>query len=540
LSIVGDLKMYGRFAVGLRKYLSHRLSYDEAAAIVRERMERREENFLRMLERAIFGYPRSPYLQLLKLAGCELGDIRLMVRDQGLEYTLRTLREEGVYVSFEEFKGRAPIARHGKVLAVRASDFDNPYLSRHYYTQSGGSTGAGTRVSTDLAHLAERAPYFLLAHAAQGVMDAPTALWHGVLPDSSGINSLLCQARIDRVPRKWFTPVVTQEVRPAFKYRLATWATLAVARTCGVHLPAPEPVRLDQAAIVARWAAETLRQNGACFISTPASRALRICLAAREEGLDIRGVAFSGGGEPLTPAKAREIERSGGRCFPSYFFTEVGPVGMSCAAPADANDQHFFKDSLALIQHPRQVPGSDIEVDAFNFTTLLPSAPKVMLNTEIDDYGVVETRSCGCLLESFGFTEHLRHIRSFRKLTGEGVTLVGSEMIRILEEVLPARFGGSPLDYQLLEEEDDNGLTRLSLIISPRLQIPEEKTVIDTVLNALEHGTVAANLSRALWQQAGSLRVLRRDPIPTARGKLMPLHLTRRAGEKGKGGNQAP
>jgi len=92
------------------------------------------------------------------------------------------------------------------------------------------------------------------------------------------------------------------------------------------------------------------------------------------------------------------------------------------------------------------VPGSDITVDAFHFTTLLPTARKLLLNVESDDYGVVETRSCGGPLESYGYTEHLRQIRSFRKLTGEGVTLVGSEMLRILEEVLPARFGGSPLD----------------------------------------------------------------------------------------------
>lgn len=57
-------------------------------------------------------------------------------------------------------------------------------------------------------------------------------------------------------------------------------------------------------------------------------------------------------------------------------------------------------------------------------------------------------------LEAYGFTEHLREIRSFHKLSGEGMTLVGSEMITILEEVLP-RFRGSPLDHQLLEEEDE-------------------------------------------------------------------------------------
>jgi hypothetical protein len=155
-----------------------------------------------------------------------------------------------------------------------------------------------------------------------------------------------------------------------------------------------------------------------------------------------------------------------------------------------------------------------------------------MLNVESDDYGVIEKRSCGCPLETYGYQEHLRHIRSLRKLTGEGVTLVGSEMVHILEEVLPGRFGGSPLDYQLLEEEDEQGFTRLSLMVSPKIEIADEAAVVEAVLEALGQGSVAADLTRAIWSQARTLRVKRGEPIWTARGKLMPLHLKRRSEER--------
>jgi hypothetical protein len=203
----------------------------------------------------------------------------------------------------------------------------------------------------------------------------------------------------------------------------------------------------------------------------------------------------------------------------------VGYIGMGCANPVDENDIHFFKDNLALTQHPCRVPGTDISVEAFHFTSLRPSAPKILLNVESDDYGIVEKRSCGCPLEAWGFTEHLRHIRSFRKLTGEGVTLVGSEMVQILEEVLPGCFGGSPLDYQLLEEEDENGFTRLSLVIHPRVDIRDEREVIETMMKALGRSSVAADLARATWEQAGTVRVKRMAPVWTKGGKLMPLHL---------------
>ncbi|MFC1561215.1 hypothetical protein ACFL4V_01935 [Candidatus Latescibacterota bacterium] len=525
MNILADMKMYGRFAWGLRGFLRHTITLEEAKAIVRQRMSEREANFLRLVERGIFGYPRSPYLPLLKLAGCELGDIRNMVKDRGLEDTLHSLREAGVYVTFEEFKGREPIVREGKVIPVKHHDFDNPYLSHCYQVESGGTTGAGTRVATDLEHLADRAPNLMLAYDAHGLLGVPIAVWRGILPDGSGINGILRDVCIGNVPRKWFTPIVSRDFRPTLKYRLANQYIVSIGRLLGIPIPWPEPVSLDKAVVVARWAAETLRVERACSIRTSPSLALRVCLAAREEGLDLTGAVFSCGGEPLTPAKVREISRTGARCVSSYYFAEVGPVGMSCTRPADCNDQHFFKDRLALIQHPRQVSGSEITVQTFYFTTLLPTATKLMLNVEIDDYGVIENRSCGCPLEDYGFTEHIRHIRSFSKLTGEGVTLVGSEMIRILEEVLPAHFGGSPLDYQLFEEEDDAGFTKLSLLVSPKIKISDETMVINTVLEALGKSSVSADLARALWSQAETFRIKRMEPVWTARGKLMPLHL---------------
>ena len=529
MSILADMKMYARFGWGLRGFLRHTITLEEAKAIVRRRMEERETNFLRLVERGIFGYPRSPYLPLLKLAQVELGDIQNMVRDKGLEDTLRALREAGVYITFEEFKGREPIVRHGQVIPVQARDFDNPYLSHYYEAESGGTAGAGTRVSVDLDHLAAQAPNIMLTQDAHGVLDVPTAVWHGVLPVSAGPNSILIRACFGQVPQRWFSPVMARDLGPSLKNRLATQYIVAVGRLLGTLIPWPEPVSLDQAAVVARWAAGALDSRGVCLITTLVSPALRVCIAAQEAGLDLTGAIFMVGGEPPTPAKVRQITSTGARYFPSYFFTEVGAVGLGCARPADSNDLHFFKDSLALIRYPREVPGFGITVDAFHFTSLLPTAPKLMLNVESDDYGVIESRSCGCPLESYGFTEHLRHIRSFRKLTGEGVTLVGSEMINILEEVLPARFGGSPLDYQLLEEEDKDGFTRLSLLVSPRVEIADETEVIEVVLEALGQGSVGADLARAIWSQAGTLRVKRMEPIWTARGKLMPLHVAQRS-----------
>jgi hypothetical protein len=532
MSILDDMRMYARFAWGLRGFLRETITLEEAKAIVRRRMAEREANFLRLVEKGIFGYPRSPYLPLLKLAQVEQGDIQNMVRDKGLEDTLRALREAGVYVTFEEFKGREPIVRDGEVIPVQARDFDNPYLKRHYYTRTGGTTGAGTRVSMDLDRLAAQTPSIILAYDAHGVLDLPTAIWYGILPGGAGIPLILVSSLLGHPPQKWFAPITSRELRPSLKYRLATQCIVVMGRMFGVPIPWADPVRLDQAAVVARWVAETLEAHGACLIRAHVSMALRVCLVAQKAGLDLTGATFMGGGEPPTPAKVREITRSGAHWVPTYFFVEVGAIGLGCARPADGNDLHFLKDSLALIQYPRQVLGSEVTVDAFCFTTLLPTASKLLLNVESDDYGVIENRCCGCPLESYGFTEHLRHVHSFRKLTGEGVTLVGSEMVHILEEVLPARFGGSPLDYQLVEEEDNEGFTRLSLLVSPKVEIADETEVIEVVLESLGQSSVAADLARAIWSQAGTLRVKRIEPISSPRGKLLPLRMKQRSEER--------
>lgn len=88
-----------------------------------------------------------------------------------------------------------------------------------------------------------------------------------------------------------------------------------------------------------------------------------------------------------------------------------------------------------------------------------------------------------------------------------------------------------------MEEEDEEGFTRLSLLVSPKIGVADENEVIQTVLEALGQGSVAADLTRAVWSQAKTLRVKRMEPVWTARGKLMPLHLAaaaklKRAGSK--------
>ena len=528
MNMLDDIRMFARFGLGLFGFLRKRpITLEEAKAIIQERFENRDLSFLRIVAKGVYGFAGSPYLPLFRSAGIELGDIRSMVEMRGLEETLLELRKAGVYVTFEEFKGRRPIVRNGLEIPVEAHHFDNPYLKGHYQTETGGSTGAGTRVTHDLDHLANRAPNYIVASYAHNVLNVPTCQWRGVLPDGSGFNNVICSAYIGNVPKKWFTPFFTRDLSVSKKFYWANQYVVKLGRMLGVAMPKPQLVRMDQAIEVARWAVGACKETGSAAVRTGTSMAVRVCQAAQQEGLDLTGVTFVVGGEAVTDAKRREITETGAKCVTTYFFVEAGAVGWGCARPADSNDLHFFKDAFALVQYPRKVPRSDITVDAFHFTTLLPTAPKLMLNVETDDYGSVDRRSCGCFLEQCGFKEHLMGVQSFRKLTGEGVTLIGSEMEEILESVLPARLGGNSLNYQLLEEEDSQGFTRLKLLVSPQVHIADENQIEKVFMEALGRSSVAAHLAKEIWTQAGTVRVERREPMVTARGKQMLLHVNR-------------
>jgi len=523
MSALGTVGMYGRFMVGLPGFLRQRITADDAKAAVREALAHRNANFLRIARRGIYDNPHSAYRPLLQMAGCEFGDLEASVRDRGLEPTLERLRAEGVYVTFEEYKGRAPIVRGGRTIDVHEHTFDNPLASRAYEGHTGGSTGAPTRVGTDLDNIRAQTPHLMLARYVNGMRGLPTAVWKGQLPDPVGIEVFLRNTLQGNPPKRWFTPITRGAFVPPLRFRLATQYVLWMSRLCGVPCPRPEPLRLDQAIVLARWAADTIREHGACEIVASSSLGVRVCLAAAEAGLDLTGASFFGGGEPFTASKREEFERVGARYIPIYISVDTGPIGLPCPSPIEENDQHFVKDNLALIQHPRKVKQSGAEVNAFYFTSLRYHASKVLLNMESDDYGVVETRACGCEFEALGYDRHIRRIRSFGKLTGEGVTLVGSEMIAILEEVLPRRFGGSPLDFQLVEEEAEHGLSRLTILVNPALEIPSDQDVIEAVLEAVRASSDAGGVAHSFWQQAQTFRVRREAPVWTARGKLPAL-----------------
>ena len=100
-------------------------------------------------------------------------------------------------------------------------------------------------------------------------------------------------------------------------------------------------------------------------------------------------------------------------------FTEGGIVGFGCAGEREAcDDIHRQQGALAVIQRARGTSFGGGQVNAFLFTSVLERPSRMLLNVENGDYGVLESRDCGCELGELGLKQHLHTVRSFDRLTG--------------------------------------------------------------------------------------------------------------------------
>jgi hypothetical protein len=104
------------------------------------------------------------------------------------------------------------------------------------------------------------------------------------------------------------------------------------------------------------------------------------------------------------------------------------------------------------------------------------------------------------------------------------MAFLDADVIRVLEEVLPARFGGGPTDYQLLEGETDAGRPRLRLLVHPRLGPLDETALADAFFTAIGGGTGLERVMELQWRSADLLQIDREPPRTTRSGKIQHLH----------------
>jgi hypothetical protein len=523
-----DLAMGARFAWRLPFHLRRRLTVEEARATVDRRLARRDAAFLALVRRAVYDHPPSPYRALLAGAGCEYGDVARLVHADGVEGALGVLLRAGVYLTVDEFKGRRPVTRGGTVLDVDPGRCRNPLSESHVLSRTSGSRGPGTPVPIDLGFVRACAADTLLALEARGAAAAVKAHWQ--VPGGGAIARLLEYSAFGAPAVRWFSQVDPGAPGLHPRYRWSARVMRWTSRLVGAPLPCPEHVPLEDPRPILAWMAAVLRRGARPHLFSFTSSVTRLCQAALEAGVDLAGAHFTVVGEPVTDARVALIRRTRAEVAPRYAIIECSAIGHGCLAPATADDVHLLTDLHALIQPGPGAPVPGLPAGAVLLSSLEPTAPFVLLNVSMGDEAAVSSRRCGCPMERVGWTTHLEGIWSHEKLTAGGMTFLDVDVLRVLEEVLPARFGGGPTDYQLVEDEDVDGRPRLRLLASPAVAACDDRALLDAFLGSLGRGGGAEAVMALMWRDAGFLRVERRAPYATPTGKILHLHVRRDGG----------
>lgn len=520
-----DVALGARFLAGLPSLLRHRVDGEKARMALRERLIDREKDFLNLVACSIFNRPTSPYLRLFHAAGCEYGDLELLVRKAGVESALSELFRAGIYLTTAEAKGQQPVVRNNLSFKIGPAELGKPNIMGHLISESGGSRGKKSPIMIDFELDRIRSQDIWLDFEARGALHCSRAIW-GV-PGTAALRRVINYTLCGTPPERWFSLVKLSDPQLHPRYLWSARALWLGGRLARAKLPYPTFVPLQDPRPILDWMLDRLRAGRIPQLYTYASCGVRLCESALEAGISLKGAQLILGGEATTPARLAVVIRSGATAQIQYGSVETDTLGRGCLAPIAADDLHLMHDRLAVI-HPgahADLPPKTLLVTS----TYLPMAKLILLNVSLGDQGDVEERACGCPMEKLGWTTHIKNIRSFEKLTAGGMTFLDSDLIRVLEETLPARFGGGPTDYQLIDEETEDGRPGVRLLVHPRLGPLDERSLREQFLNAIAGKSGADRVRVDVWSQSNLPRVERTAPIVTAGGKVQHVHASRLA-----------
>jgi phenylacetate-coenzyme A ligase PaaK-like adenylate-forming protein len=512
-----------RFTRDLPSYVARPTDAVTAAERVRDRLAHREQRLLESLRRTVFGNPASPYLGLLRHVGCDYRDVVDLMAREGPDGCMARLASLGVYVTQAEFKGRADIVRGSFRIRCSPRDFENPACRPHFVVPTSGSTGTQAFVGRTLEEQAETGEVMAMALASYGVFNPTVVTWQ-TLPHAIFQDVLAGMPVIG-----WLNSVA--EVPAAVKL-LQAWVW-AATRLAGARLAWPRCMPIAEPERMLNWLAPMLPAHRALLIPAVTSAAARVCSLAVERGISLDRVLWRTWGEPLTAARARTIHESGARALCSYSITETGSIGTGCGRQsgegAEPDRVHLRTDRFVIIQRAGDTILGPIERGRLAVTSIGDTMATVMLNLETGDSARVLDDSCDCEMSRAGLTLRIADIRSFEKLTGEGVTVIGDELVSFVEQELPRQFGGKSGDYQLAEVEAVNAATKLTIRVRPSVGPIDEEALKRSLLAAIAAHSVTTRHMAETLRSADAIRVSREPPWETPSGKLpafVPLRAT--------------
>jgi hypothetical protein len=490
-------------------------------ATVETFIKNRETNFLKMAK-GILANSEHPYSQLFQIAGCTYGDLEAELSRDGLETTLNRLLAEGVYLSLDEFRCNTEIVRGGRHIRATMANWDNAAGKGPLQNfSSGSSSGKSLKTSHSLEYFKfGSAGGRILLDEFQNVKRAIITMMP-ILPTSNGLGSCMGGAKLGYPSERWYA-LGGRSIYKNAHYKAMTAAIVARLRLGGANVPYPTYLEPDDFSPVAEFIARRKKEGMSSAIMGMVSSITRVAATAIDGGFDIHGTIALVTGESLTDAKRDLIESAGIEVYPMYATSEFGGIGVPCRQMRTGNCVHIGLPSLALVSR-RQKSWADEDVDSLHITNLLSFAPRMLINVEIGDTGVIEPATCDCEFSRIGYRLRVRDMAAITKLRFQGCALNAPELIRLLEEGLAQQFGGRPGDYQMLEIEG-KAQTEIVLRIHPRTGVTSPEKVLKYFLDRCCE-TYGGAQPVFHWTQSNAIWAELKPPILAASGKFRAIRL---------------
>jgi hypothetical protein len=514
------------FAAALPKFFREQVTLREAKERIKTLLDTRAERFSELVRALIYDRPDSPYRKLLHHAGCEFADLQSHVRRHGLEETLVKLAGEGVYLTSDEFKGKTPLVRGGKSFRLSPADFERRDSSPGFTIQSSGTRNAPIKTFSPLEWRALQTLGTAVFYETHDLFSSVHAVYEPVI--AGRMLYILINGKLGIPIDRWFALNVAVHGAVEDRYHYLNARLVAkIGNWFGSGIATPEYLNPGDVQPILAWISEKRRERRKCCLTTVVSNAARIARVASAAGLSLEGTTFHASGEPLTQFKREFIEKTGARVVLHYGPGGGNGTALGCGNSRFIDEVHVPQTMFTFVEHPRSLDYDGPSIHPLMLTTLHPSAPRFLLNVQNGDYATMVTRDCGCPLQEVGFTEHLHTIRSFEKFTSEGMNYFSTDLFALLENIIPSEFGGGPGDYQLVEEEDNAGQTRLTLLVHPDVGNLDEEKLLSRLYQGLAQGSRNNRFMSKIWLNAGTFRVRREAPHASARGKILPLQIRR-------------
>jgi hypothetical protein len=511
-------------AAALPKFFRERVTLQKAEEEIKRLLDARVERFLELVRWQIYERPASPYLSLLRHAGCEFSDLENSIHRHGLEGTLAKLAGEGVYLTSDEFKGKTEVVRGGMSFRVLPRDFERRDSSAGFAMESSGTSNRPVNTFSSLEWRAVQANGEAFFYSAHDLFSCVHAVYEPVL--AGRMHFVLVNGKLGVPVDRWFALKVAAHNVAEERYHYLNARLCAVmGRWFGVGISDPQPLERGDIKPIVEWILENRRKRRSCCITTVVSNAVKIARFASETGISLKGLVFIVSGEPLTQSKKQFIDKAEARVALRYGPGGGNGAACGCGNPCYIDEVHVPQTIFTFVENPRPLNYGGPPIYPLMLTTLHPTASRFLFNVENGDYASMITRDCGCPLQRVGFTQHLHTIRSFEKFTSEGMNYSGSDLVDLLENTIPSEFGGWPGDYQLVEEEDDRGQTRLTLVVHPEVGEVNETRLLSRLQQGLAQGSRNHRFISGIWQDSGTFRIRRAIPHASARGKTLPLYI---------------